>query len=109
MPLNESASVVLDATGAGSARLGPGAAGVVWQVSLVSVFCSVSNPMPIGVLYLGSPAPSNIKDGTYSAALNSTTYTVPVELHAGQYFTMVWTGGQPGATGTVTAQGTKVI
>lgn len=107
LQLNESASVTLDATGAGVARLGPRRAGVQWAVRKVTISStSATSQVPTAELFLGEPSGTPL-DSTYDGNRNSTD--VDVSLWSGQYLSLRWAGGTPGATGTLAVLGDNVI
>ena len=106
LQLSESARVVLNAAGGGIARVGPRAAGVRWDVRQVTV-SSTSAAVPIAELFLGEPAPGASLGGTYDGNRDSTD--VQVTLYSGQLLAVVWTGGDPGASATVSVLGDNVI
>ena len=108
LPLSESASVTLNASGNGTARVGPNAHGVVWKPSRIAVKVSSQTLSPTCQLFVGSSATSeNFIDGTYSGAQNATDSAVGQELRLGQYVWAVWTGGDVGAQATLTLTGSK--
>jgi hypothetical protein len=104
LPLNESASVVLDGSGGGTVRLGPSNASQQWVPT--NAACSVSTNVsePIFVLYNGNASNANRVGGTYTGS-NDNTDVNGVTLYPGSVFTGVWTNGDPGATATLSVQG----
>jgi hypothetical protein len=110
VPLSEFASVVLDGSGGGTARIGPAAHGVVWNPSVASLKVSTAVKSPTCLVYAGSSATAdNFVDGTYTGSQNSTSNVAGQVLYLGQYVFAVWTGGDPGAQATMTLSGTKDI
>lgn len=107
LQINESASVTLNAAGAGTARLGPGRAGVRWDVRTAAVSVDTSISEPTVGLYLGEPSSSSFLGGSYSGSNDSTD--VRVTLWSGQYLTAVWAGGDPGSRATMTVLGEKRV
>lgn len=104
LPLNESASVVLSASGGGSVKLGPSNASQQWVPS--NAACSVTSNVsePVFVLYNGTPSNANRIGGTYTGS-NDNTDINGVTLYPGSVLTGVWTGGDVGATATLSIQG----
>lgn len=98
-----SASVVL-AGGTGTIRLAP--AGEKWQIDRTYVKCSTRVSEAQCVTYIGQVADQYIVDGTYSGSSGDTSDTV-LYLEDGQGMHLVWTGGDDGATATVTISGWK--
>jgi len=108
VPLNESASVVLNASGYGVARCGPGRAGTSWRVTSAAV--SVAGT-PVKVpqirLYIGEPSPGSEVTNSYNGARNSTDLDVP--LVSGQYLSAEWSAGDAGARATLSIFGTRAV
>lgn len=110
LPLSEFASVVLNGSGAGTARVGPAAHGVTWRPTVASVKVSTATLSPICNLFVGATATDdNFVDGSYTGEKNSTDAVAGQELVLGQYVFAVWSGGDPGAQATVTVSGTKDV
>jgi hypothetical protein len=110
LPLNESAVTTLAGavdTATGRARIGPTRAGVRWDIRTISITSSSTVAIPQAELFLGEPGAASFKDGTYTGSRNSTN--IEITLYSGQYFTVVWTFGDPGATANVTVTGDNVI
>ena len=110
LPLNEFASVILDSSGNGTARIGPNAHGVVWYPTVASVKVSTAVKSPTALIFAGSSATSDaFVDGTYTGEQNSTDSINGNVLRLGSYVFAVWTGGDVGAQATVSVVGTKDI
>lgn len=108
--LSEFASVTLDGSGNGTARVGPAAHGVTWKPTVASLKVSTSVNSPTCLVYAGPTATAdNFVDGTYTGAQNSTSNIDGQVLYLGQYVHAVWTGGDAGAQATLTVSGTKDI
>jgi len=107
--LSVSAQVVLNGLGNGQVQVGPQIAGTSWQ----PVSCGVLvQPVSLTVvsqflLYNGNVAPANFIGGSYSGDNNSSS--LALTLYPGSVLTGVWTGGNPGATATLTLTGTQTI
>jgi hypothetical protein len=112
VPLNPglSATVVLDANGNGTVTIGPTIPGTAWQVSGVGVLVNggVAVNVPTFTLYNGGPAPGNFLGGSYTGSNDSDT-GLAITLTPGQILTGVWSGGDPGASATMSVNGTQTI
>jgi hypothetical protein len=110
LPLSEAGFVTLNGSGAGTARVGPTAHGVVWKPSRVAIKTSSATLSPVCQLFVGNAATSeNFIDGTFTGQQNATDAVVGQELRLGMYVWAVWTGGDAGAQATVTVTGSKDI
>lgn len=111
VPLNESAYVTLDATGAGTVRLGPRAHGQTWHPQIASVATSTATKSPTCKLYVGGPTLSSsvLVDGTYTGEQNATDAVGGWELRLGNYVWAIWSGGDAGAQATLTLAGSQDI
>jgi hypothetical protein len=110
LPLSEAAFVTLDASGNGTARVGPNAHGVVWKPSRVAIKTSSAVLSPVCQLFIGNTATSeNFIDGTFTGQQNATDSVVGQELRLRQYVWAVWTGGDVGAQATLTVTGSKDV
>lgn len=110
VPLNEFAAVTLDASGNGTAKIGPNAHGVTWHPQVVSVKTSTKVKSPGCSIYAGFKVSDQFfVDGTYTGEQDSTDSIAGQELHLGQFAWAVWTGGDVGAQATVTVTGSKDI
>lgn len=112
VPLSDFVQIRLDGSGNGTAQLGPRAHGQVWKPTVASI--KMTGPTPSGVatcfVYAGGAVTdSNFVDSTYDVNNDSTDRVTGQALALGQYVFAVWSGGNPGATATLTVNGTKVI
>lgn len=110
--LSEFATVTLDGSGNGTARIGPDAHGVAWFPEVVSI--RMTGAIPTGLatcfVYAGDSATDdNFVDSTYDVTSASTGNIAGQELHLGQYIFAKWTGGNAGAVATVSTSGRKDI
>lgn len=106
--LSESESAVLDASGNVDIIMGPSSSWETWNVTRVSVFVSVGEPVPVCYILRGySSDLRNLIDGTYTATLD--TSTVAFDIRAGEKVTASFQGGQAGATATVVFSGKKTL
>ena len=113
--LNQSAVVTLNASGNGTAQLGPLSAREKWLPLVVSV---KTNQAPGTVVkeaacrICAGPDTSDpwFVDGTLSGSSGDSTGNVAgQEVDCGEYVFAVWTGGDAGVQGRVSVQGSKVI
>lgn len=100
--LDESASVVLSASGAGSLTIGPTTPRTRWKITNAAV-SGTSSADTTANLYLGPASPANLIGGTYSG--NQDSIGIDLELFPGQILTAVWTGGTAGARQTLSIYG----
>jgi hypothetical protein len=109
-PLNESASVVLDASGNGTLRMVPYSGSLTWLPSVVSVKASSAAAEAQCRNYIGADTSDQwFVDGTLSGSSGDSTDAVTgrqVDTH-GNALWAVWTGGDPGAVATMTVAGTE--
>ena len=109
-PLNESASVVLDASGNGTLRMKPYGGSLTWLPTIVSVKASSNLAEAQCRVYVGPDTSDQwFVDGTLSGSTGDSTDRVTgrqVDSH-GHALWAVWTGGDPGAVATMTVAGTE--
>ena len=112
-PFSLSASITLDATGAGQAQLGPAITNERWEPAQVSVSCSalVASGACQANTYCGSAVnQGTFKDGTFSGDSGDTTDAVQGEiLWPGQYVFVVWSSGVPFAVATMRVTGSRFV
>jgi membrane peptidoglycan carboxypeptidase len=113
--LNQSAVVTLDASGNGTAKLGPIGMREHWTLGAIAV---KTNQLPAAIVkeaqcktYAGPDASDSwFAGGTLSGSTGDTTSDVAGQiLDCGEYVTAVWTGGDAGAQGRVNVTGTKML
>lgn len=111
--LQASASVTLDASGSGTASLGPSSGGGIagpgtWSVTGVILQTSRPNvaPIPRAQVYLGTVDAGQSQGLTSNGSFN-TARGKNLVLARGQQLFVVWTGGQSGDVATVTVTGVK--
>lgn len=102
--LNEASQTTFNASGDGTASLGPNGY-ETWNVSTIAVFVNSNTAEPTARIYLGSVSPQNFIGGTYTGSTDSSDQSVTVLPN--QNIICVWTGGDPGAQGTLSLYGTK--
>lgn len=110
LPLSESAAVILDASGNGTAKLGPHSRAVSWHPTTVSVKTSTNVKTPTCYIYAGDfVGDQNFIDGTYTGNADSTSNISGTVIYLSGFIWAVWTGGDAGAQATVTIAGTQEI
>ena len=110
VPLNQTAPVTLDASGNGTARVGPISLREVWNPAQVSVRVSTNANEAQCAVYIGDDTSApNFQDGTLLGSSGASTTNVAGPVYVGQYVFAVWTGGDPGAQGQMTVTGTKLL
>ncbi|HEY1699196.1 MAG TPA: hypothetical protein VGG75_05695 [Trebonia sp.] len=113
--LNESATVTLDASGNGTASVGPSGQGETWTPAYVHVKTNQAASAIASeaqcIVYTGPQATDQYyADGTLSGSTGDTTDVVGAyQLGKGDYVWAKWVGGDPGAEGIVRVTGTKDI
>jgi len=105
-PLNTGITIKLDASGNGTAAMGPNV-GVRWNIVNVGVRILNAVKIPLCSIYLGGAAsPEFFIDGTYTGDFDSTDRTQGCPITAGQRLFAVWTGGDANALATMSITGT---
>lgn len=112
--LTQSATVILNGAGAGTAQLGPINARETWTPQVASV---KTNQAPGAIvneaqckIYAGADtSDSNYVDGTLSGSTGDSTDNFSQPVLCGEYVFAVWTGGDAGAQGRVIVRGTKQL
>lgn len=93
-------------TGYGVVRLSP--AGEKWEIRRTRVFTSTRNDEAECKMYVNQIAPQHEVEGTWSGSSGDTSDT-PIYLEDGQALFIVWSGGDNGATATVTVSGWRSV
>ena len=110
--LNESATIVLNGSGNGTAKVGPKSAREVWHPDNVHVSAN-ANPVNDALckIYVGdAPFQQNFRDATVSGSTGDSTDRVNADtVKVGQYVIAVWSGGDANATAVMTVTGKKDI
>lgn len=103
--LQDSKRVTLGAGGVGTITFGPGRPGEVWTVNRIS--CQVSTQILEAQfkVYRGSVGIASFITGSVSGSTGDTDDGINERLNAGEYLSVQWTGGDVGATATVTYWG----
>lgn len=109
--LREYATVIFNASGNGTAKIGPLSGRETWQPQNVSVSASSNTNEASCAIYVGDRvAPTNFRDQTLSGSTGDATGKVSGDMvKSGHYIWAVWSGGDVGATGTMIVTGTKSV
>lgn len=106
--LDEFATCIFDADGAGTSFVQPAGAREGWQITVITVNSSSVTLVPQVMFYRGSTTPGSFVAGTFSGTLD--VDSLPnISLRSGERLIAVWTGGDVGATGTFRVEGVKVL
>lgn len=111
VPLNESATVKLDGSGNGTAKVGPISARETWSPANVHVSASTNAKEAQCLIYVGDSAiQRNFVDSTFSGSSGDSSDRVnATRVRVGQYVWAVWAGGDVGAVATLVVTGTKEL
>lgn len=113
VPLDQSATVTLNGSGNGTAKLGPLTARETWYPSNVHVRTnqtSVTNEATCAI-YVGDQAITwNFRDTTFTGSSGDSTGKVSADrIRSGQYVWAVWTGGDAGAVAVLNVTGERDV
>jgi hypothetical protein len=106
-PLALYKSVTLDGAGNGQVQLGPVPTYSSWAIERLAVQASGgtgTNQAQCRV-YRGDAGAASMEDSTYAGNLDTAEYGNPIRLQTGEYLTVAWSGGRPGASATARAVG----
>jgi hypothetical protein len=114
VPLNQSATVILNGAGAGTAQLGPLSARETWTPAVASVktnqtAAAIVNEAACKIYAGPDTSDSNYVDGTLSGSTGDSTSNFTAPVPVGEYVFAVWSGGDAGAQGRVIVRGTKEL
>lgn len=102
-------TVTLDASGNGTVKLGP-VQGVMWKPENAAVSTTTSVKFPKCDIYVGgSSTPGQLVDSTYTGNSDASGKVGGTVVYPGQYIWAVWSGGDVGATATLSISGTATI
>lgn len=103
--------VKLNASGAGSVKVGPLSAREVWWPETVHVSCASNVLESTCKIYVGpDTTQSNFRDQTPFGSTGDSTGSVSADkLTTGMYVWAVWTGADANTTATLTVTGQKDI
>ena len=99
VPLLTSASVVCDALGNGTVRIGPTIYGHSWQVNLVAIQNDSTINQSETLVYLNS-VPIG---GSWSGNMDNSS--APITLQCGDQLVFAWSGADPNSNSLVTLSG----
>jgi hypothetical protein len=109
LPLNAKAFTVLDGDGNGTAYTGPQSFRESWSGLSAAVRASTNDNEAICSTYAGPAAtPGYFAGATTWGSTGDSTTNLPTVQVGGNVWA-VWTGGDPGATATLTVTGTKTV
>ena len=110
--LNQTVSVVLNGSGAGTASIGPLSAREVWypkNVSVNTVQTSITNESQCAI-QVGDVNTRRQRDATQSGSTGDATDKVNADtVRCGEKVWAVWTGGDAGVTAVMTVTGEKDV
>lgn len=111
IPLNETASVILDGNGNGTASLGPASVREKWHPANVHVSVSSNVLEATASLYIGnSPGLSTtFRDQSYSGSSGDMCDSLVDVVYIGQQIFVVWNGGDVGALATMSVTGQREV
>lgn len=100
-------NVILDSSGNGEVQIGPVPPNTVWEVTRLTIrVTGTNNPMPRCYSFSGSPIDSNLMSTTYVGAQNTDDFSGGTHLmRDGEFLTVRWEGGVPGASATARIMG----
>lgn len=104
-PLADSRVVTLDGSGQGTVTFGPGRPNTRWTITRVTVRVSSNVLEPTANIYRGTPNPGSQITGTYSGSNDTDSEISDNPLFPGEYYTCQWTGGDAGATASISFGG----
>lgn len=113
VPLNETGTVQLNGSGAGTVRLTPDGSNEKWLPTVASVKVSTNTAEATCKIYCGQTATdNNFVDGTFSGSTGDATDRLTgniVSFTQNRYIFAVWSGGDANAIATLNVVGTKEI
>lgn len=101
--VRDSRSVVLNGSGNGSVTFGPDR--YPWIIHRVSVHVSSNANEPQANIYRGSVNPGTFVSGTFSGTNDTDSNLNDGVLNIGEQYVCQWTGGDAGATATISFYG----
>jgi hypothetical protein len=107
--LRESVSVTLNASGNGTAKIGPVSGREIWSPTNVHVSATTNVSEATCTIYVGSTVgPNAFRDETFTGSSGDSTDKVNADsVMCGSYVWAVWVGGDIGAQATMNVTGTK--
>lgn len=109
--LRETASVKLNGSGAGTAKVGPLTAREVWHPDNASVNANQNPTLEAQCqILIGDSNTLRFRDSTFSGSSGDSTDKVNADtLHAGEFVWAIWSGGDANQQATLTVTGTKDV
>lgn len=109
--LRESAVIVLDGSGNGTAKLGPLSAREIWYPDNVHVSVATVTKEARASIYMGSDTTqSNFRDESVFASTGDSSGTCNADIvRVGHYIWAVWTNGDANAQAVLTVTGLKDV
>lgn len=111
VPLNEFATVLLDGTGAGTAKVGPLSAREIWHPATATVSAN-NNPTNEAQcqIFVGDSNNLRLRDSTESGSTGDNTGKISADVvKCGEFVWAVWSGGDAGQYAKLTVTGTKDV
>lgn len=111
LPLNENATIQLNAFGDATVGLGPRAHGLTWHVQLASVRVQgpVTNEATCALFVGNQPTQDNFCDNTRSGSTGDSSGHVAGDIRVGSFVWAQWVHGDPGAQATLVVSGTQTL
>jgi hypothetical protein len=109
-PLTQTVSVVLDASGNGTASDGPTGFGETWTGICVAVHAATDVSEATCRVYVGTSAsPNFFADGTTWGSTGDSSDNMPSTVPVGYQVFAVWSGGDAGTTAYLNITGTDNV
>lgn len=106
-------STTLDASGNGTAKVGPISAREIWYPSNAHVSANIGTVTNEAqcIVYVGNTVGAGqFRDGTLSGSSGDATGKISADIiKQNEYVFAVWSGGDPGATATLVVTGYKDV
>ena len=110
LPLNTSASVILDANGDGVAQCGPRLPGTSWQPATVAVSVATNDLEAQCNVFLGiTPQAGSLIGATSTGSTGDSDDLGGQPIWPGQQIIAQWTGGDPGSLATLSVFGEQTV
>ncbi|MHB1433998.1 MAG: hypothetical protein ACYCVZ_18025 [Streptosporangiaceae bacterium] len=109
LTLDTSAQVTLDASGNGTAQIGPNLPGVSWQPETIAVSVATNISEAQCSVYIGLSAEAGSLLGATQTGSSGDSTDCSATVWPGQQIIAKWTGGDPGAVATMSIFGTKTV
>jgi hypothetical protein len=106
IPLDESRTVLFDATGQATVTFGPQIYGSTWEIDTVTIWTNSTVKQSEFLLYRNSVSPTNYIDGTFKGD-RATDAAANITLTYGQNLCALWINGDVGKAAYIHVEGTK--